>query len=220
MSKKFLAVLAAIVAGLVLLFVFTGNKSSNNSNGTQPTNHVKGQGQKGVTLLEYGDYQCPVCAAYEPVIKQVVNQFSEDIFFQFRNLPLSQIHQNAFAAARTAEAAGKQNKFWEMHDALYEQSNWETWTNSTNAQSLFEGYAQQLGLDMNKFKQDYASEEVNDLINADIAEFNKTGQQLATPSFFINGKHIENSELSENNVPSAEKFIQLITNAINEKTQQ
>src|SRR3990167_5522364 len=105
MSKRFLAILAAVVVGLGLLFWFTsGDKSSTTggNNGSQPTNHVQGQGKKGVTLLEYGDYQCPVCAAYYPVVKQVAAQFSEDIFFQFRNLPLSQIHPNAVAAARAA----------------------------------------------------------------------------------------------------------------------
>lgn len=221
MSKKFLAILAAIVAGLILLFVFTDNKSATNgSNGASPTNHVKGQGKAGVTLLEYGDYQCPVCQIYHPVIEQLVSQFSEEIFFQFRNLPLIQIHQNAFAAARAAEAAGKQDKFWEMHDLLYSSANWQVWTNSTSPQSLFEGYAGQLGLDVDKFKLDYASKEINDLINADISEFNKTGQQMGTPSFFINGKHIENSELSDNNNPSLEKFTKVIQDSINEKSQQ
>ncbi|OGL30992.1 hypothetical protein A3D14_00705 [Candidatus Saccharibacteria bacterium RIFCSPHIGHO2_02_FULL_47_12] len=221
MSKKFLAILAAIVLGLVLLFALTDNKSANNgSSGANPTNHVRGEGKANVTLLEYGDYQCSVCEAYEPVVEQVIAQFSKDIFFQFRNLPLPQIHPNAFAASRAAEAADKQGKFWEMHDLLYEPSNWQVWTNSTSAQSLFEGYAQQLGLDPNKFKQDYASEEVNDLINADVAEFNKTGQQMSTPSFFIDGKYIENSELSVNNAPSLEKFTKLINDAINAKSQQ
>jgi protein-disulfide isomerase len=220
MSKRFLAILVAVVVGLGLLFWFTGGNKSNSSNGSgsQPTNHIQGTGAKGVTLVEYGDFQCPVCEAYYPVVKQVTTQFSNDIFFQFRNLPLIQIHQNAFAAARAAEAADKQGKYWEMHDMLYAQTNWQVWTQSSSPQTLFDGYAQQLGLDVTKFKQDYASTEVNNLINADLSEFDKTGQQKATPSFFINGKYVANSALVDSNGPSAAKFSAAINAAIAAKS--
>ncbi|MGZ6004883.1 MAG: DsbA family protein [Candidatus Saccharimonadales bacterium] len=209
MSKQFMAVLAAVVVGFGLIFWFTGSKNDNKSGGTstssaKPTSHIEGQGKKGVTLMEYGDYQCPVCGAYYATVKQVADQYSQDIFFQFRNLPLTQIHPNAFAAARAAEAAGRQGKYFEMHDMLYEQQ--QTWSTGSDPLPLFQSFAQQLSLDVNKFNSDYASAAVNDAIQADLAEFGKTGQQEATPTFFLDGKYLENSKLIDGNGPSVAKF--------------
>lgn len=218
MSNRFLAILIAIIIGIGAIFWFTRDKANAPTNGgngsSQATNHVTGGGKKGVTLLEYGDYQCPVCEAYSSTVKQVTTTFSNDIYFQFRNLPLSQIHQNAFAAARAAEAAAKQNKFWEMHDMLYQQANWQSWTNTSNPKTYFDTYAQQLGLNVAQFSTDYASSEINSTINADIAEFQKTGQQMATPAFFINGKFINNQDLIDDNGPSVAKFTKVINDAI------
>ncbi|MBI2589115.1 thioredoxin domain-containing protein [Candidatus Saccharibacteria bacterium] len=212
MDKRFLTILAAIVVIFGSIFIFS-QRSSNSSGGstlgsqTQLTNHVRGQGQKGVTLVEYGDFQCSACFSFEPVIKEVVEKYSNDIYFQFRNLPLVQLHPNAFAAARAAEAASLQNKYWEMHDILYDSSNWQTWTNSVNARILFDSYAQKLGLNMEQFKQDYGSSKVNDAINADLAEFKKTRQPMSTPTFFLNGTYLDTSKLTDqNNRPSFEKF--------------
>lgn len=219
MSKQFLAILAAIVVGLGIIFWVSGSKSdqSNNSKSSSAkvTSHIQGEGKKNVTLLEYGDYQCPVCGSFNPVVKQVVAQYSKDIYFQFRNLPLVQIHQNAFAGARAAEAAGMQNKYFEMHDLLYE--NQQTWSSSSNPVPIFQSFAQQLKLDMAKFNTDYASATVNDTIQADIAEFGKTKQQQATPAFFIDGNFVENKKLIDENGPSLSKFSALIQQAIDAK---
>jgi protein-disulfide isomerase len=164
--------------------------------------------------MEYGDYQCPVCEAYFATTEAVQAKYGDAIFFQFRNLPLSSIHPNAYAAARAAEAAGLQNKYFEMHDLLYQQSNWQVWTNSKSPTSFFQNYAQQLGLDLNKFNSDMNSSQVNDFINADMAEFKKTGQETATPTFFINGKYVSNSDLVDQSGPSVEKFSAQIDAAI------
>src|SRR4051812_408096 len=99
MSKQFLAIVAVVIVILVGIFAFTGNKSpdSKSSGGSTPTKHVEGQGKSGVTLVEYGDYECPYCEQYYPIVKQVQADFNDQINFQFRNFPLTSIHQNAFA---------------------------------------------------------------------------------------------------------------------------
>jgi protein-disulfide isomerase len=221
MSKRFFAILVAVILGLGAIFWFTKSDSGTSSSSTnvQATNHIKGEGKKGVTLVEYGDYQCSVCEGYFSTVKQVVDQFSQDIYFQFRNLPLSQIHPNAFAAARAAEAASKQNKFWEMHDMLYDQAIWQSWTSSSSPQALFESYASLLGLNVDQFRQDFSSSEVNSIINADLDAFKKTGQQLSTPAFFLDGTYVDNGKLSDSNIPSAAKFTELIKAAIKAKNQ-
>lgn len=217
MSKQFMAILAAVVAGLALIFFVTSGDKKDNSTGSssgsaQPTSHIQGEGKKKVTFMEYGDYQCPVCGAYYAPVKQVAEKYSQDIYFQFRNLPLTQIHPNAIAAARAAEAAGKQGKYFEMHDILYEQQ--QSWSSSSNALTIFQGYAGKLGLDLTKFNSDYSSSAVNDAIQADLTEFKKTGQDQATPTFFINGKYVPNSDLADDSGPSVEKMSQVIEAAI------
>jgi protein-disulfide isomerase len=221
MDRRFLAILA----GLVIIFVgvfavsqHSSNKSTGVSSSGQPTNHIEGQGQKKVTLVEYGDYQCSACEAFSQTVKQVFAKYSADITLQFRNLPLTSLHPNAFAAARAAEAASMQNKFWQMHDLLYDPTNWQAWTTASNPVPLFDGYAQQVGLDATKFKADYSSEQVNNLINADTAEFEKTGKDKATPTYFLDGKVLDNNNLiDQQSGPSLDKFSQVIANEIASK---
>src|SRR6266404_8086437 len=198
MDKRFLGILAAVIiifAGIFAISQSSNNKSSNNgtSSGAQATNHVEGQGSKGVTLVEYGDYECPVCEAYYQPLKQAVSQYLPQIYFQFRNLPLTSIHPNAFAGARAAEAAGLQGKYWQMHDKLYDNQN--EWVSSSNPQTFFDNYAQQVGLKVSQFNSDYASGKVNNSINADLAAFAKTGQQQATPTFFLDGNYVPNTQM-------------------------
>src|ERR1700743_3576091 len=105
MSKTFWAIIIAIVIVLGGIFWITGSKNNTKSSGSaQASNHVEGSTSTGVKLVEYGAYESPYCGEYYPIVKQVVAQYSSQIQFQFRNLPLSQIHKNAFAGARAAEA--------------------------------------------------------------------------------------------------------------------
>lgn len=202
--------------GLGLIFWFSGgNKNDTSKSGTknsQPTSHITGQGKKKVTLMEYGDYQCPVCGAYYPTVKQITEKYKNEIFFQFRNLPLTQVHPNAFAAARAAEAAGLQGKYFEMHSLLYE--NQQSWSQTSDPTTFFKAFAQQIGLDINKYNSDYSSAVVNDAIQADITAFGKTGQQQATPTFFINNVYVSNEKLADSNGPSLDKFSQQLDAAI------
>jgi protein-disulfide isomerase len=217
MNKRFLIVLLVCVLALIGVYVATSKKdpgsADKNGSGSSVSlsNNVMGANTKGVTLVEYGDFQCPACGAYHPIVKEVVEKYKNDIQFQFRNFPLQQIHPNARAAARTAEAAGKQGKYWEMHNLLYEQQ--KSWEQSTAVNTIFEGYAQQLGLNLEKFKTDFASSSVNETINADFAEGQRLGVE-ATPTFFLQGKKIENSPRD------VEGFSKLIDEAIKQAQTQ
>jgi protein-disulfide isomerase len=224
MDKRFLGILGGLIIIFGVIFAISQNSSNGSSGGNsggQPTNHVQGQNAKNVTFVEYGDYECPICGAYyQPLKTALTSDVLQNIHFQFRNLPLISIHQNAFAGARAAEAAGLQNKYWQMHDMLYENQN--AWSQSSNPLSIFQGYAKQLGLNTAQFNTDYSSSKVNDSINADLAEFKKTGKDQATPTFFINGKYVANSEFSDpsTGAPSADKIQKVINDAIAKQSPQ
>jgi protein-disulfide isomerase len=217
MSRRFLIILVvlAVLFGGFLVFSKTkqnSKKSDNNSNNSSLSNHTAGKGTKGVTLVEYGDFQCPACGSYYPTVEEVRQKYGDDITFQFRNFPLVQIHQNAMVGHRAAEAADKQGKYWEMYNALYKTQ--QTWSVNANPTAIIESYAAQLGLNVDQFKKDYQSAAVNDTINADI----KAGQALgvsSTPTFFINGKKLDPSPDR-----SVEAFSTLIDEAIRNSSSQ
>lgn len=170
--------------------------------------HTIGDKSAKVTLIQYGDYQCPGCGGIYPTVKDVVNTNKKDILFVFRNLPLTNIHPNALAAATAAEAAGKQGKYFEMHDTLYD--NQSTWENATGDQrgSIFEGYAQNIGLNIGQYKKDLVSSDVARKINRDVALAKKAGAQ-ATPTFVLNGKTLGQDQWS-----TKDAFNKAITDAL------
>lgn len=216
MSKGFWGIVAVIVLAFIGVVAINSNKSdssssSGNKNSSSLTQHVIGKGSTGVTLVEYGDYQCPYCEQYYSTVKAIQAEYNDKIFFQFRNFPLTANHPNAFAAARAAEAADLQSKFWEMHDTLYEPANYQQWTQSSNPNPYFDTYAKQLKLDVAKFKKDFASSVVNDRINADMAEGNRL-KNSGTPTFFIDGKKTEIAN-------SLDAFHKVLDTAISQKTQ-
>jgi protein-disulfide isomerase len=219
MDKRFLAIIGVIIIIFIGVATFGNHNSGNGSNsgnaGTA-TNHVEGNLTSKVTLVEYGDYECPVCEGYYPIVQQVQQIYNATVKFQFRNLPLSSIHPNAIAGARAAEAADLQGKFWQMHDTLYEASSWNSWSTSSSPDNLFWQYAQQLGLNVTKFKSDFASSMVNDRIQADLAAFAKTKQQQATPSFFLNGTYVPNSKFidASTGAPSVNAFSKVLDAAL------
>lgn len=215
MDKRFLATLAVIIVILGGIFFITNHKkaSAPSDSAATATNHVEGQGKSGVKLTEYGDYECPACYEYYPILKQVYAKYSDQIYFQFRNYPLVQIHKNAFAGARAAEAADLQGKYWQMHDLLYnnqDPNGQSGWVASDSPLTFFTQFAQQLGLDTTKFSKDYASTEVNGRINKDTAiaqSLNFSG----TPSFTINGDAISAPQ------PTVDAFSKIIDAAIAKK---
>ena len=218
MDKRFLAIIGVIVVVFlgVVLFSNHGGSNSKSSSGSpgQPTNHVAGTLNSKVTLVDYGDDECPVCESYFSTVQQVAQKYNTQVKFQFRNLPLLQIHPNAYAGARAAEAADLQGKFWQMHDLLYDPQNWNAWSTSSNPNPYFWQYAQQLGLNVSKFKTDFSGDQVNNRIQADLAAFSKTGQQEATPTFFLNGKYVPNSKLVDANGPSVDAFSKVLDAAL------
>lgn len=213
MDKKFLGILGGLIIAFGVFFVISQNSSNSNktstTTGSAATSHLIGEASSKVTLMEYGDYQCPVCGLYFQPVKDAIESFKGIARFQYRNLPLVGPHPNAFAAARAAEAADLQGKFWEMNAKLFE--NQSSWSKSTKPLEFFKSYAKDLKLDVAKFESDYASEKVNNAINADIAEFAKTGQQQATPTFFLNGRLVNNKDLAgANGFPTAEKIQSIV----------
>lgn len=223
MSNKFfigILVAIAVIFGGVLLNDRKSNQNSNDSgnNSQSATKHTKGSDKTGVVLIEYGDFECKFCWAKEPLVKEVVEKYKDQITFQFRHFPLNQIHPNAFAAHRIAEAAGKQGKFWEMHDMLFEQAYQlggndaipTEWVATKTPMTFFEEYAKQLGLDVEKLKTDAASQEINNAINADIKEGQKLGI-TGTPAFVLDGVKIETPA-------TLEEFSKLIDEAIKKKS--
>ena len=155
---------------------------------------VKGDLEAGVTLIKYEDFQCPACASYAPIIKKLEEETPEGLRIVFRHFPLMNIHNNAFSAAKASEAAGRQEKFWEMHDILYEEQG--DWANENNPKDKFIEYAKRLDLDEQKFLEDYDSNEVSEKINTDIASGNNLNIN-ATPTFYLNGRFIQPGSYEE-----------------------
>lgn len=142
--------------------------------------HIQGNPNAELVIVEYGDYQCPYCGAAYPVLKELMNEFGNQIQFVFRNFPLSEMHQYAKPAAIAAEAANLQGKFWEMHDAIYENQQYLS-------ENLFLEIAEQLHLNTAQFKQDISSSELEEKVDSDFESGVISGVN-GTPSFFVNGK--------------------------------
>jgi protein-disulfide isomerase len=155
---------------------------------TPPVNrndHIQGNSHAPLTLVEYGDYQCPHCGHAYPIIKQVQRELGDRLRFVYRNFPLSEAHPDAFNAAVAAEAASLQNRFWEMHDVIFENQEALSWTD------LF-AYAQSIGLDVQSFEEDVQKKEIAEKVEADFESGIRSGVN-GTPSFFINGEKYEGS---------------------------
>lgn len=154
------------------------------------TDHVRGAKDGKVTLVEFGDFQCPACGSFEPIVRQVLADNKDTLKFSFRHFPLTQIHKNALLAAKASEAAALQGKFWEMHDILYDKQ--EEWGEALNARKFIMLYANTLKLDSKKFTADLENKALEDKILAEFKEGIKLGVQV-TPTFFLNGKKVEDT---------------------------
>ena len=190
---KFIASIAAIIGLLFGYYFYAMSTGQVTETPTEvvisKTDHVRGAVDGTVTLVEFGDFQCPACGVYEPIVRQVLADNKKVLKFSFRQFPLFQIHQNALLAAKATEAAALQGKFWEMHDMLYDKQ--EEWSGALNAREFFVTYANILDMDSKKFLVDIESKTVNDKILAEVKEGEHLDVQ-GTPTFFLNGKKIDN----------------------------
>src|SRR5499427_9223559 len=157
------------------------NKSESSAGLTKPNVKVSSP----VVLEEYGDYQCPPCGLLYPVLKDIEHEYGKQLQIVFHHFPLAKIHKNAMNAARAAEAARNQGKFWEMHDRLYRNQN--TWKDLDDPRSVFIQYAQELGLNTDRFTRDLDSPEVEQRIAADMQKGTSVGV-TGTPTVFIEGQ--------------------------------
>ena len=149
--------------------------------------HVRGNPEAPVTLVEYSDFQCPACASFEPVVVQLLQDAGDTVRLVYRHFPLRNIHSNADLAARAAEAAALQGKFWEMHDLLFDGQALWSGQSSRGAEDTFAGYAEAVGLDVERFRNDIDSDAVRDAVNEDY-EGGVRARVNSTPSFFVNGR--------------------------------
>ena len=204
---KFISVFVVIV---IIMFSYYFYQMSNDTSlnpvniEVNATDHVRGASSGKVTLVEFGDFQCPACGNYEPMVEKIIESNKKDLKFVFRHFPLIQLHQNALLAAKASESAGFQGKFWEMHDMIY--AHQKDWSEEMNAIDVFISYAQNLGLNVEKFKTEINNPTVEQNILAEYKEGAKLGVN-STPSFFLNGKKLENPR-------SLEDFDVLIKDAI------
>lgn len=217
MKKKNNSILWLLVLIVLVLLAWGATKLANNGPAVtntdvlkiQANDWVKGDPQAKLILIEYSDFQCPACktlAFYGQQLDADSSNLNKDIAIVFRHFPLESIHPNAKLAAQAAEAAGNQNKFWEMHNILFDQQS--TWSESNNAETLFIEYANNLSLDTDKFKNDLYANATKDRVSNNIKQGSR--QQLDiqyTPTIYING------EIT--NLPNSyDKFRQLLQNKL------
>ncbi len=147
--------------------------------------HIQGSAMAPVTLVEYGDYECPYCGAAFPIVKQIQQRMGDQLRFVFRNFPLTTVHPHAQEAAEAAELAGAQDKFWEMHDTLFNHQS------ALDTPHLLQ-YAKSLGLDLEDSEDDLLSHRFAGRVREDFLGGIRSGVN-GTPTFFINGQRHEGS---------------------------
>jgi len=152
---------------------------------TEDRDHIQGPADAPVTLLEYGDYECPYCGAAYPIVKEVQARIGERLRFVFRNFPITTSHPHAERAAEAAEAAAAQGSFWRMHDVLYENQK-------RLGDEDLRTYAQQVGLDLDVFDRELAEHVHAARVQEDFMSGVRSGVN-GTPTFYVNGARYDDS---------------------------
>ena len=201
-AKRFIkwGVMLLLLVGVIWLISVAVNSTPNTTGrlGEKISPHDWTQGTAGalVELVEYSDFQCPACERFYPFVKKLLEEKGTDIYFAYRHFPLTSIHKNAERAARAAEAAGSQGKFFEMHDLLFENQTLWSPMSSDKARAQFITFAEQLGLQKEQFAVDLNNKELKDKIDAHYRSGLATGVQ-GTPTFYVNGTAIQNPSTYE-----------------------
>lgn len=165
-----------------------------------PADHVAGPDDAPVTLVEYGDYECPYCGMAHPIVERARQALGKQLRFVFRHFPLAEAHPHARLAAQAAEAAGAQGKFWEMHDTLFEHQD------SLEPADIL-AYAQSLGLDVARFTSDLEAGTYAKKVRDDFRSGVRSGVN-GTPTFFVNGVRYEGSWANEESFIRALREVQ------------
>lgn len=205
LSKVFSFTNILIVLVLALISFFIWNKADSIKKDSMPVSvnltdrdQRLGNPNAKVTVIEFADLQCPACKAFDPIVTQVIAEYSDRVNFVFKHFPLTSIHQNAMLGAMATEAAAAQGKFWEMKKVLYE--NQADWSGSLNSKEKVTALAVSIGLNKEKFELSLLDKNIEEKVLADLRE--ATSLKLGgTPSFIINGIKIESSDIG-----SVEKF--------------
>ncbi|HEV7857635.1 MAG TPA: thioredoxin domain-containing protein [Pyrinomonadaceae bacterium] len=169
------------------------------SNGAEPP-HLRGDANAPVLIEEFGDFQCPPCGALYPLMKKIEGESGTRVRVIFREFPLAKIHKNALDAARAAEAAGLQGRFWEMHDVIYEKQG--DWSVMPDARPVFAEFARELKLDVDRFNSDMDTLQVNSRISADMSRAESLGVK-GTPTVFINGSELSPANMTLEGIRAA-----------------
>jgi protein-disulfide isomerase len=192
LNGKMFILLAVVLIGASVVYANYASKKANE--GVVITENIKGNPEAAVVLTEYSDFQCPACGQFYPIIKTLVETYGDDLAFEYKHFPLITIHPFAVPAAKAAEAAGQQGKFFEMHDKLFE--NQQAWSRAGNPRPFFDQYAEEIDLDMALFKQHYGASLLEDKVIAEYEEARELGL-TGTPSFFLNGERLQYNTFEE-----------------------
>ncbi|KKW21392.1 MAG: hypothetical protein UY61_C0007G0001 [Candidatus Adlerbacteria bacterium GW2011_GWC1_50_9] len=184
-----IVILLLAVAGMIWAV-----KNSNNTESgdlavpVSASDQMKGNPESRVTLVEYSDFQCPACKSYYPIVEKLMDEYGSKIRFVYRHFPLPQ-HKNARPTAFAAEAAGRQGKFWEMVNEIFNHQ--DEWALLADPKDTLLSYADEIGLDKEKFLQDFDSNDVREKVEDDL-QGGVRSRVRATPTFFLNGAAISN----------------------------
>lgn len=205
LSKIFSFSNVLIVLVLALITFFVWNKAETLKKDNLPVtvnlsaaDHRLGNPNAKVSVIEFADLQCPACKAFDPIVTQVIAEYSDRVSFVFKHFPLATIHQNAILGAMATEAAAVQGKFWEMKKTLYE--NQADWSTSLDSKNKVVALAVSIGLNKEKFEANLLNKNLEEKVFVDLKE--ATNLKLGgTPSFIINNKKVDSVDLG-----SVEKF--------------
>lgn len=188
----------ALVIGIAVMFSGGGSSTAKTVDQAQligEARHTKGPADAQVTVVEFSDFECPACRAVYPSVKQLQEQYPTQVRVVYRHFPLNSIHPYAQVSAQAAVAAGEFNKFWEMHDVLFErQDQWSTLGTQEAVKNTFVTYAEELGIDKAQFSEKIDSDSVRSIVNQDLSYATQLGLD-STPTIFVNGQETAPTQL-------------------------